>query len=1123
MRKLMLLVAFLGFLGMQAFAQKTITGTVTSAADGSALPGVSVIVKGTNIGTITDVNGKYTLEVPADAKTLVFSFVGYKTVEVPITSDVINVQMQEEAVGLEEVVVTALGISREKKALDYAVQELGGDDVSQVKTTNVLTSLSGKIAGVQITQSSGAVGSSANIVIRGYRSFGNNMPLFVVDGTPISNATSGGSQWGGVDFGNALMDLNPDDIASISVLKGANATALYGSRGANGVILITTKKAAKKKGIGLRINTGVTFDNVYILPYYQDKYGQGYFGSEYYYKEGMTKWLIANYGTDFGYSNIPDMMDYQTYATGGVFGITGFSYYDGNWNGVMDGMDESWGPRLDIGLQIPQFDSPVLYDANGNFIGYEPTPWVSQPNNVKDFFVTGLTFDNNVEITGGDEKAGVRLSIGNQTVKGAIPNTDLTKNSVFLNGRIQLTNKLKAEANVNYINNHSNNLPGGGYDENNVMQSIGSWFGRQVNMTSLRDHWNELDPLGYPYNWNHSYHNNPYYTVYVNTTSRTRNRVFGNLQLTYDIAKWLNFMVRVGNDYYTEVRKHVWGSLSQEAAIANGPDASTGGGFWQSVRTFDELNVDAFFNMNFDIIPNTLSFDGLLGANYRSDVFHFMSYTANELTVPDFFTISNVKGNPATSQYDSRLKQNSVFFSGNISYKNWLYLSGSIRNDWSSTLPPENWSYMYYSLGGSIIITDALAIKSDLLSFAKLRVSYAQVGNDTGPYQLSGVYVADQPFSGVTAFSYTNSLPPLNLKPEITASSELGLEMRFLNNRLGFDLTLYDMKSRNQILAVDIAPSTGFTSMRINAGEIENKGIELVANVVPVKLKNFSWSVDFNWARNINTVNELYGDLESYQLNSSWKGTVVEARPGQVYGVLRGPGIMRDPQGRILINPETGLPQTSPDLIEFGTVIPDWTGGIRNTFDFGWLSFSFLVDMRKGGKLFSITDWFGAYAGILSYTAEGDIRENGLVVGQDVLADQEAVYGTLAADGSVIYMDADGNVVADPVANTTVTGAQDYFEGYWFMGAEPSIIDGTYIKLREAALTINFPKSFVSKLGFVKDLKFSFIGRNLALLYTDKSNRAHIDPEVSYGTSIGFEQYQIPPTRSLGFKLSIGF
>ena len=1121
MRKLMLLVAFLGFFGMQAFAQRTITGTVTSATDGSALPGVSVIVKGTNVGTITDVNGKYTLEVPTEAKTLVFSFVGYKIVEVPITGSIINVQMHEEAVGLEEVVVTALGITREKKALDYAVQELGGEDVSQVKTTNVLTALSGKIAGVQITQSSGAIGSSANIVIRGYRSFGGNMPLFVVDGTPINNATYGGSQWGGVDFGNAIMDLNPDDIESISVLKGANATALYGSRGANGVILITTKKA-KKKGLGLKISTGVTFDNVYILPYYQDKYGQGYFGSEYYYKEGMTKWLLANHGSTFGYDSIPGMMTYQEYVTGGVFGITGFSYYDGNWNGVMDGIDESWGPRLDNGLLIPQFDSPVLYDDDGNFIGYEPTPWVSNPTNVKDFFQTGLTFDNSIEITGGSDKASARLSISNQTVKGAIPNTDLTKNSVFLFGQVQITKKLKAEANVNYVNNHSYNLPGGGYDENNVMQSIGSWFGRQVNMQSLRDHWMELDPLGYPYNWNQSYHNNPYYTVFVNTTSRTRNRVFGNVQITYDIAKWLNFLLRVGNDYYSEVRKHVWGSLSQEAGISGGPENSTGGGFWQSMRLFDELNVDAFFNMNFDIVPGTLSFNGLLGANYRANTYQYMALVANELTVPDFFTIGNVKGNPSTSQYDSRMKTNSLFFQGNISFKNWLYLNGSIRNDWSSTLPPENWSYLYYSFGGSIILTDALEMKSDLLSFAKLRVSYAKVGSDTGPYQLSGVYGSSQPFNGVTTFSYTNSLPPINLKPEMTTSMEFGLEMRFLKNRLGFDLTLYDMKSRNQILAVDIAPSTGFTSMRLNAGEIENKGIEIVISGSPVKTKNFSWDIDVNWARNINMVNELYGDLESYVLNASWKGSVVEARPEQTYGVLRGPGIMRDSLGRVLINPSTGLPQTSPDLIEFGTVIPDWIGGIRNTFTYKSVSLSFLIDMRKGGDLFSVTDWFGAYAGILAYTAEGDIRENGLVVGQDVMANEQAVYGTIV-NGTVVYLDEDGNIVNDPVVNTTVTGAQDYFEGYWFMGIEPSIIDGTYVKLRELALTINFPKSFVSKLGFVNDLRFSFIGRNLALLYTDKSNRAHIDPEVSYGTSIGFEQYQIPPTRSLGFKLTIGF
>ena len=1107
----MLLFAIFSILGLQVYAQNTVTGKVIDDA-GEALPGVSVLVKGTTIGTMTLGDGTYSIEVPDGSNTLVFSYIGMETQEVAITGNVVNVTMKQSSEAIEEVVVTALGISREKKSLSYGVQDISGDELSTVKTDNVVSSLSGKIAGVQITQSSGAVGASARITIRGNSSFNSNSPLFVVDGVPISNGASRVSQWGGVDFGNNAMDIDPSDIESISVLKGANATALYGSRGANGVILITTKKAAGKKGLGVTVTSGATFDNVYILPKFQNKYGQGYFGSEYFY----------NYFQPiFGYTT--DSLSYQDYATGALHPMIGFSYVDGNWSGVADGMDESWGPRLDIGLQIPQFDSPYTVDPNTGIVTYSPSPWVSHPDNVKSFFQTGITYDNNVAITGGNDKANARLSVSNMSIKGVVPNTDLSKTSINLNSNLQLSKKFSVTAAANYINNNSDNLPGGGYDANNVMQSIGSWFGRQVNMTSLKNHWDELDPYGNPYNWNHSYHNNPYWTVYRNTTSRNRDRIFGYISLKYDLTDWLNIMGRVGNDFYTEFRKHVIYDMSQEA----GP----GGQFWQNQRSFNELNSDLL--LNYDKSFGDIRVDGLIGTNHRRQNYNYMSLETSALTVPNFFDVGNASGNPSTDMYKSAKETNSLFVNTNLSYKNFVYLNASVRNDWSSTLPADNRSYLYYSLGGSFIFTEAFGLKSDLFSFGKVRASYAKVGNDTDPYQLSAVYGASTDlYNGVAQYYFTRQLPPLNLLPETEASMEAGLELKFLKDRFGLDFTVYDTKSFNQILSVDIAPSSGFTSQKINAGEIETKGIEIVADLGLVKTKKFAWNMTINWSKYTNMVNALYGDLESYQFSRSWKGLTVEARPGEEFGMIRGKGLQRDEQGRILIDPASGMPQATSDPIDLGSVMPKWIGGIRNTFTlFNNLSMSVLVDGRMGGKLFSVTDWFGAYAGILEYTAEGDIRENGVVVGNNVLSDQDAVYGSLvdSDDDGVMeteYYDANGNVVTSPVTNSDTISAQDYYEGYWGMGTELSVMDASYIKLREASLTYSLPKSVVGKFSFIQGISVSFVGHNLALLYTDKSNRAHIDPETGFGTSLsgmGIEQYQIPSTRSLGFKIQVKF
>ena len=1095
---------------MQLFAQKTITGTVTSADDGTTLPGVSVLVKGTTIATVTGLDGKFILKnVPDDASTIVFDLMGMMKQEVAISGDIVDCALEKEDVTLDEVVVTALGITREKKAIDYAAQELSGDDLSKVKTTNLVSGLSGKVAGVQITQASGAVGSSANIVIRGNSSLISNQPLFVVDGTPISNGSTSVSQWGDTDFGNAAMDIDPSNIESMTVLKGTSATALYGSRGANGVVLITTKKGKAQKGVGVTISSGVTVDQVYILPNFQNKYGQGYNGSEYYFNK---------YGETYGYNTYQDWSENMA-----------FSYVDGNGDGVHDGMDESWGPKLDAGLKLPQFNSPYTVDPVSGDVTYDATPWVSNPDNVKNFFDTGLTLDNNVQIVGGNDKANSRLSVSNMNVKGAIPNTDLKKNTVSFNGNLNLSDRLTASASVSYVNNRSDNLPQGGYSPNNVMQSIGGWFGRQVDMNSLRENWETLDPYGNHYNWNQNYHNNPYMTSYKNTTSRQRDRVYGNTTLSYKLTDWLDIVGRLGNDFYTEQRKSVMVDGLQES----GP----GGNFWQSSRKNNELNADLF--LNFDkSFTDDIRLNGMIGGNYRSENYSSMYLEAAGLTVPNFFTIGNASGNPSTAMYDKKLESNSVFTNANFSFKNYLFLNGSFRNDWSSTLPSEEWSYAYYSGGMSFIFSDAFGLKSDLFSFGKLRASYGVVGNDTDPYRLDPVYASSSDlYNGITQYYVSRELPPVLLKPERSYSMEGGIELRFLNDRFGIDFTAYNTRNTNQILGVDITPSSGYESMLINAGEIQTQGIEIISNLGFVDTKNFKWNMTINWSTYQNVVNKLYGDLESYQFSTSWASVSVEARPEETFGVIRGKGFQRDDQGRILIDPTSGLPQATADPINLGNITPDWIGGVRNTFTFfNSLSLSVLVDGSKGGDIFSVSDWFGGYAGILSYTAEGDIRENGLTVGEDVMTEQDAVYGELVEDVddegvglgtySPVYYDGDGLEVTTPVVNTDTVSAQNFFEGYYGYGAEQSIIDASYIKLREASITYSLPKSVVDNISFIQGVSLSFVGHNLALLYTDKSNRAHIDPETGFGAGLdgrGLEQYQIPSTRSLGFKVQVKF
>ncbi|TVQ18700.1 MAG: SusC/RagA family TonB-linked outer membrane protein [Bacteroidetes bacterium] len=1095
---------FLSMLVHLASAQEhRVTGTVTDAADGSTLPGVTVLVRGTGAGTITDNAGRYEIAVPEDG-VLVFSFIGMMSQTVNVGGrSVVNVALSADVATLQEIVVTALGISRERKALSYSVQGVGGDELSEAKDINLVNSLSGRIAGVQVTSGGGGIGASSRITIRGNSSFGNNQPLFVVDGTPISNFATAVSQYGGADYGNAIMDIDAANIESVTVLKGGMAAALYGQNAANGVILITTKDGSgKRKNFGVNISSAVTFETPYIFPAYQNKYGQGLNGEMFLY----NKYLADNNLTEAEYS-------YQDYAYERTF-----RYYNGRGGGLFDGRDESWGAKLDIGLMLPQFNSPYTLDENGLPV-YQNTPWISQPNNTRDFFETGLTMDNFFEIYGSSDNSVARLGVSSMQSQGTIPNTDLTRYSVNFSGELKISERFSGKATVNYVKNFSDNLPGGGYESDNVMQSIGGWFGRQVDMEALKENWQTKDPFGYWYNWNQTYFSNPYFIVNRMLKSRDRNRVFGNFSLNYKLAEGLALTGRIGNDYFGENRKEVWpdGSI--------GIDVTQGGRFNINERVNNEFNADLFLNFD-QPINDDFRVDGLLGGNYYQRSYRFQGMAAAELTVPDLFTIGNVSGNPTTSMFNSKVVTNSVFGSLNVGFRNYLFLNATGRNDWSSTLPEGAWSYFYPSVGLGFVFTEAFGLENNILSFGKVRASWAEIGKATDPYNTRGTYApAAATFKGVTQFFISRQLPPVGLKNENTTSYEVGLEMAFLMNRLNFDITYFNNLSRDQILGVNISPASGYSSMLINAGEIETKGIELLLNAgIARNPGGFNWDVTVNWAKIENMVNELYGDLEAYQIASSWGGLTIEARPGKPYGTIMALGFARDQQGRVIVHPTTGRVLKTPVPVEVGNTTPDWLGGIRNSFSYRNLSVSALLDMRMGGDLFSVTHWFGGYAGVAQFTVENGVREDGVIVGDNILSDWGAVLAAVDGDGNILR-DEDGFPIGSGTVNNIPISAQTYFMDFWG-NQEASIIDGSFIKLREISIGYSIPMSIVNRMGFITGADVSLVGRNLALLYKHKSNNINIDPETGFGTSnagVGLEQYQIPSSRSIGFRVNLNF
>ena len=1060
-------VALTTLIGRTAAAQQpaVISGTVTSDAN-APIVGVSVAIGTLGVGSVTNETGHYTFLVPAakvagQTVTITARRIGFRQVNATITlsgGDITkDFVLSTAPTQLEEVVTTALGQTASKKSLGYAQQSVDSTTLTATRSLNLANTLQGKVAGLQVTSAT-TQGGSAKITLRGQNSItnSNNEPLYVIDGIPIDNSNFSSATlnrgYGGYDYGNAAQDINPDDIAEISVLKGATAAGIYGYRAANGAIIITTKTGRGAKGFSWNASSNTTFESPLRLPEYQNTWGQG-----------------------FGGTSCDSIKNTPAYAT------CGFSYVDGNYGGVNDGVDESWGPRLD---GTPRYQ--YSYTTPG---AAELRPWVAHPDNVKSFFQTGRTQVSNLAASGANDRANFRLSATNYDVTGIVPNNTFQRTTAALNAGANITSKLQATGEINYSKNSGLNRPGTGYDEANPMMGF-VWFGRQVDIAQLKNHY--TTPEGEQISWNYSYHNNPWWNQYMNSNRDDRDRVIGAASATYTFVPWLKGMVRTGTDFYRDFRNY---NIAQGwiGGLFDG-GSYTSGGFQETTRFNRETNSDFLLSANHGFMDGLLGAKFDFGGNRRDASYQASAFGTDQLIIPGVYNIGNsaIPVNPGENVQRRRI--NSLYAQSDLSWRDYLFLNMTARNDWSSTLPKGNNSYFYPSASLGFVFTEAVPMLTfgNTLNYGKLRAGWASVGNgDTAPYSLRIQYVPSTNFSTpggpVGRFPVPNLLPNKDLKPESTVSFEAGTELQFFDNRLGFDGTWYTKASTNQILAADISRSSGFTQQVLNAGRVTNKGIELQMTAVPVQLGNgFSWNTSVNYSQNRSRVESLYPNLQTVLLGSANWGATIEARAGEPFGAIYGTPYARDAQGRLLVN-SRGLPYASSTKRVLGNYNPDWVGSLNNEFRFKNLDMSFQFDTRQGGQIYSSGIMWASYAGQLKET------EN---------RDQPIVVNGVHTDGT---------------PNTTKVSVEDYYHSLWPI-QERWVFDASFVKFREARVGYTLPASWGSRVGLT-NIKTAVVGRNLAMW----SKVKHIDPETAFSTSNqqGIEMGQLPTTRSIGFQISV--
>ncbi len=1095
MRKFLLFFPLL-LLTVGLFGQRTVTGMVTDQ-NGGPLIGANVFVKGTTVGTVTDFDGKYSITVPEGYDMLIVSYTGYTTQEVAVSAAGETNITLTEGLELTEAVVTALGVTREKKSLGFATQQVQGEDLNIVKSDNFINALSGRVSGVQIRRTTN-MGGSTNVNIRGIHSLqGDNQALFVIDGVPVNNRntnTRAQEQASiGYDFGNAATDLNPEDIESVNVLKGAAATALYGSRAANGVIMITTKNGSKKgNGVGITVNSNVTIGSVdkSTFPKFQNQYGAGY--GDFY--------------------DTPDR----------------FILYDVNGDGQDDKVvplteDASYGSKFDPNLLVYQWDAFVA--ASPNYL--KATPWVAAANDPIEFFETPVTLTNTIAFDKSYDQGDFRLAYTNYDHDGLLPNSWLKRNNFSAKTTMKVTDRLTVSAFGNYIRTDALGRNGTGYS-NGVMSSMRQWWQVNVDILELKDlyfktkenaTWNWSAPFsGEPIYWD-----NPYWVQYENYENDSRNRLLGYVTAEYKLWDWLSAFGRASMDTYDEFQEQrlAVGSVPNRFGIGTDRvDGSIGridapSGYSRRDIVSNETNLDFFLKFHKDI-SDKFNIAGLLGTSVRRAKFNSVFAATNGgLVVPHLYALQNtVDPLPLPIERDERIGINGMFANVSLGYDNFLYLDGSIRRDQSSTLPKDNNTYYYPSASLSFVFSRFL--ENDWLSFGKVRLNYARVGNSAGFNQIADAYIVNTAFNGGSS-SLPNTKKNADLKPEETNSYEAGLEMRFFLDRLGFDVAYYKTESKNQILPIRTSSVTGYVFKVVNSGIIENKGIELSINAQPIRTTNFHWDIMLNWTKNENKVKELVEGLTNLQLGSFQGGVTLNAKLGQPYGVLFGKDyVYLDPDNP---NPAERLvrqsgaakgnyQRTVASDIVIGDPNPDWIAGLANKFTYKNWQLSFLIDMQKGGEVFSLDQWYGAGTGI--YEESAGLNELGNPIRDPVTAD--------ATSGGVLYE----GVNPDGSPNTyRVDGSNTYTAGY---AAQPQIrfiYDAGYIKLREVALSYTFPKKWMDNSIF-DDLQLSLVGTNLWII--DKS-LPYADPEAGLGSGNlqGYSISTLPSVRDLSFNLKVKF
>ncbi|OWK71453.1 SusC/RagA family TonB-linked outer membrane protein [Pedobacter sp. AJM] len=1078
MKKLLKSLFFLMFIAANAMAQdRTITGTVTSSEDKLPIPGVSVKILGATGGTSTDANGKYAIKVTSDAKTLEFSSIGFASQPKPIGSaDVINVVLSPDSKILGEVVVTALGIQRKRNEVAYAAQTLDGASVSENRSPNIGSSLSGKVSGLEIRQNN-TMGGSTNIVVRGVKSItGNNQALFVIDGVPVANNnmnTAGqASGGGGYDYGNPASDINPDDVENITVLKGAAASALYGSRGSNGVILITTKKG--KSGLNITVNAGVNYSVIdkTTFPKYQKQYGGGY--GPYYGPNGDAYFNSSDINGD----GTPDLVAPLT-------------------------EDASYGGKFDPNLLVYQWDA--FDPSSPNY--RKARPWVAAANDPTTFFERPVSNNQSIMLTNSYDKGSIKLGFNRDDQNGILPNSRIQKNVFNFGATYNITDKLTAGADVNYFNVDGKGRYGTGYNGNGVYNpatNFRQWWQTNVDVKELEQAYQRT---GKNITWNWSdltgskpiYWDNPYFARYENYETDTRNRYLGNVNLNYKVTSWLNLLGRYSMDTYNQIQEERQAIGSLDVPF-----------YSKYLEDYKESNVDFLANFDKDISKD-LNFKGLLGLNIRKQrTQSTYAITNGGLGIPGIYSLSN-SSNPieAPVELDQNREVHGLFGGASFTYKNMLTVDATIRRDVSSTLPKANNAYYYPSVSLGYTFSEMLK-DYKWLSYGKLRANYAEVGSDAPVYSLLDTYSLITPINGRAQTGVPTTKNNPNLKPEKTKSKEVGLEASFLNNRVGIDFTYYNTKTVNQIIPVSLSTSTGYNSQYLNSGSVINQGVELSLNGTPFKTSDFEWKINVNWTKNSNKVTELFKDAtgneaQNLLIQSFQGGVSVNATLDQPYGTIRGKNfVYLNGEKVVLANGRYAQSETSNEVI--GNMNPKWIGGINNSFRYKDFNLSFLIDMRHGGSVFSLDQYYGLATG--GYVETAGLNDLG-----------NPSRNEISQGGGII----NPGVKADGTPNTTrVTNAEYGSYGYRRLPAAAFVYDASFIKLREVVLGYSLPKTLVSKFGPVKGVDLSLIGRNLWIIH---KNLPNADPEdgLSFGNVQGYQVGSYPSVRSFAFNLKVRF